>query len=190
MFFKMRSAYFVATLASVLTVAAVASAKYSVTAPKILMKAKGPVGVKIDGESNDLTFIEGETNFIFKTKLSKMDTKNPGRNEHMKTRFEASTFDEITLSVPKDKVDISNTPKDKEGNDVPRWVKGTLKFHGIEREKLVIGYTVKDKRVNAFFTFDVLKHNIPEKNLCFEPRTKSICAQKDVELKVEFTVKE
>ncbi len=71
MFFKMRTAYFVAAISSVLTVAAVASAKYAVDAPKIQVHAKGPAGMSIEGVSNTLKVDEDDKTVTFKTFLTR-----------------------------------------------------------------------------------------------------------------------
>jgi len=175
MFFKMRSAYFVAALSSLLTVAAVASAKYSVDAPKIEVHAKGPAGMSIDGVSHTLKVSEDDTTVKFTTFLNTIDTKNAKRNEHLQDRFEAKKHGSITLSVPKDKCSLTK------GGTVP----GTLTFHGISKA-VTVKYEVSGKHVKASFGFDVMNHGIKEEDLCFEPKTKSICAKNHVDISVEF----
>ena len=123
MFFKMRSAYFVAAISTVLTVAAVASAKYKAQDPKIQVHAKGPAGMSIDGVSNTLKIEQDDKFYKFKTYLNTIDTKN-------------------------------------------------------------------GKHVHATFGFDVTKHGVKEEDLCFEPKTKSICAKTRVDVEVDFDLKE
>jgi polyisoprenoid-binding protein YceI len=178
MFFKMRSAYFVAAISSVLTVAAVASAKYSVESPKIEVHAKGPAGMSIDGVSHTLKVSEDDTTVKFTTFLNTIDTKNSKRNEHLQDRFEGKKFGAISLSVPKDKVSLTK------GGSVP----GTLMFHGITKS-VTVKYEVSGKHVKASFGFDVKDHGIKEEDLCFEPKTKSICAKNHVDVSVEFDAK-
>src|SRR4051812_22632699 len=100
MLFKMRSAYFVAAISTVLTVAAVASAKYKAENPKIQVHAKGPAGMSIDGVSSTLKIEQDDKNYKFKTYLNTIDTKNSKRNDHMQDRLEAKKFGEIVLAVP------------------------------------------------------------------------------------------
>ena len=178
MFFKMRSAYFVAAISSVLTVAAVASAKYSADAPKIQVHAKGPAGMSIEGVSSTLKIDEDDKNVTFKTFLNTIDTKNAKRNEHMQDRFEASKFGAITLSLPKDKVDA------KKGGSVA----GSLLFHG-QTKPVTVKYDVSGKHIHASFGFDVTNHGVKEEDLCFEPKTKSICAKTHVDVEVDFDLK-
>jgi len=175
MFFKKRSAYFVAALSAALTVAAVASASYKVNAPKIQIHAKGPAGMSIDGVSTTLKIDEDDKNVTFKTFMNTIDTKNSKRNDHMQERFEGKKFGVITLSLPKDKVDA------KKGGSVD----GTLNFHG-QAKSVTVKYAVSDKHVHATFGFDVTKHGIKEEDLCFEPKTKSICAKTHVDVEVDF----
>jgi len=178
MFFKMRSAYFVAATSTVLTLAAVASAKYSVEAPKIEVHAKGPAGMSIDGVSHTLKVSEDDSTVKFTTFLNTIDTKNAKRNEHLQDRFEAKKFGAITLTVPKDKVSLSK------GGTVP----GTLSFHGISKA-VSVKYEVSGAHVKASFGFEVMNHGIKEEDLCFEPKTKSICAKNHVDVEVEFDAK-
>ncbi|HKO46905.1 MAG TPA: YceI family protein [Polyangiaceae bacterium] len=179
MFFKMRSAYFVAAISTVLTVAAVASAKYKAENAKIQVHAKGPAGMSIDGVSTTLKISKDDKNYKFKTFLNTIDTKNAKRNDHMQERLEAKKFGEIVLAVPLTLVDPNK------GATVP----GTLKFHGIEKD-VSVKYEVSGKHIHAEFGFDVKKHGIKEEDLCFEPKTKSICAKTHVDVEVDFDLKD
>jgi len=179
MFFKMRSAYFVAAISTVLTVAAVASAKYKAHDPKIQVHAKGPAGMSIDGVSNTLKIEQDDKFYKFKTYLNTIDTKNSKRNDHMQERLEAKKYGSIVLSVPASQVDAK-----KSGS-----FKGQLMFHG--KEKDVDGtYSVNGKHIHATFGFDVTKHGVKEEDLCFEPKTKSICAKTHVDVEVDFDLKD
>jgi hypothetical protein len=200
MFFKMRSACYAAAISTVLTVAAVASAKYAASAPKILVHAKGPAGMSIDGESKTLKIDENDNTVTFRTYLNTIDTKNGGRNTHMQQRLgkivkkdtdgkpkkdkdgkvEMQDHFEISLSVPKDKLDLT-----KGSGTVP----GTLSFHAVSKAVTVKYELSKDKHVKASFGFDVIQHGVKEEDLCFEPKTKSICAKARVEIEVEFDLK-
>lgn len=183
MFFKMRSAYSVAAISAILTVAAVASAKYKAESPKIQMHAKGPAGMSIDGTSSTLNISEDDTSVTFTTFLNTIDTKNSKRNDHMQKRLghaknkdgnDVEAF-AIKLSVPKDKVDT------KKGGTVS----GTLTFHN-QSKPVTVKYDVSGKHIHATFDFDVTKHGISEEDLCFEPKTKSICAKTNVGVEVDF----
>ncbi|HYP98383.1 MAG TPA: YceI family protein [Polyangiaceae bacterium] len=198
MLFKMRSAYLAAVISSVLTVAAVASAKYGASNAKIQVHAKGPAGMSIDGTSSTLKVDEDDKNVTFKTYLNTIDTKNSGRNGHMQQRLgripkkdsdgkpkknekgevEMEDHFEIRLTVPKDKLDPN-----KGGT-----VDGTLNFHDMSKP-VSVKYEIKDKHVSASFGIDVLKHGVKEEDLCFEPKTKSICAKAHVDIEVEFDLK-
>jgi polyisoprenoid-binding protein YceI len=179
MFFKMRSAYFAAAFASVLTVAAVASAKYKAQNPKIQVHAKGPAGMSIEGVSNTLKIDEDEKVVKFKTYLNTIDTKNSKRNDHMQNRFEGKKYGEIVLSVARTLVDP------KAGNTVD----GKLTFHGVEKD-VKVKYEVSGNHIHASFGFDVTKHGVKEEDLCFEPKTKSICAKTRVDVEVDFDLKD
>jgi len=200
MLFKMRSAYFAAALSTVLTVAAVASAKYSAQSPTVTVHAKGPAGMKIDGESKTLKIDEDDKNVVFRTYLNTIDTKNSGRNKHLQERLgkivkkgkdgkpevddkgQPVLVDhfEIKLTVPKDKIDIT-----KGGGTIP----GTLSFHAMSKAVTVTYKVGSDKKVHGEFGFDVMQHGIKEEDLCFEPKTKSICAKAHVDVEVDFTLK-
>jgi polyisoprenoid-binding protein YceI len=175
MFFKIRSIYATAALSAVLTVAAVASAKYKAGSPQIVFHAKGAGGLAIDGKSSKLMISEDDKTVTFKTFLNTMDTGIGKRNEHMQERFEADKFPDITLSVPKDKID------DKGGGSVP----GTLTLHGVSKP-VTVNYKVSDKHVKADFAFNVKNHGIDDKKLC----AFSVCARPDVTVEVNFDIKE
>jgi polyisoprenoid-binding protein YceI len=179
MFLKMRSAYFAAVISSVLTVAAVASAKYAAQNPKIQVHAKGPAGMSIEGVSSTLKIDEDDNNVRFKTFLNTIDTKNSKRNDHMQDRLEAKKHGTIVLSVAKSAIDA------KKGGSVP----GKLTFHGVEKD-VTVKYEVSGKHVHAGFGFDVTKHGVKEEDLCFEPKTKSICAKTHVDVEVDFDLKD
>jgi YceI-like protein len=192
MFFKMRSACYAVAISTVLTVAAVASAKYSAGSPKVQVHAKGPAGMSIDGESKTLKIDEDEKTVTFRTYLNTIDTKNGGRNAHMQQRLgkvskkdkdgkvELRDHFEISLSVAKDKLDLT-----RGGGTVP----GTLSFHAVSKSVMVKYELTKDKHVKASFGFDVTQHGVKEEDLCFEPKTKSICAKAHVDVDVEFDLK-
>src|SRR5450432_2876614 len=112
MFFKTRSAHSVAAISAILTVAAVASASYKAENPSVVIHAKGPLGLNIDGKSSKLVVEESEKSVSFKTFLNTIDTGNGMRNTHMQKRLghgfsadgkEIEMF-EIKLTLPKDKV--------------------------------------------------------------------------------------
>src|SRR5436305_30153 len=92
MFFKIRSIYVTAALSAVLTVAAVASAKYKAENSKIVFHAKGPGGLAIEGKSSTLKITEDDKSVTFKTYMNTLDTGIGKRNEHMLKRFKASDF--------------------------------------------------------------------------------------------------
>jgi len=175
MLFKMRSVYFAAVISSALTVAAVASAKYAAQNPKIQVHAKGPAGMSIEGVSNTLKIEEDDSNVKFRTFLNTIDTKNSKRNDHMQERLEAKKHGSIVLTVAKSAIDP------KKGATVP----GKLTFHGVEKD-VSVKYDVSGKHVHASFGFDVTKHGVKEEDLCFEPKTKSICAKTHVDVDVDF----
>jgi len=175
MFFKMRSAYFVAALSAVLSVAAVASAKYKAQDAKILVHAKGPAGMKIEGKSSKLVIDEDDKSVTFKTFLNTIDTDNGQRNKHMQERFEADKHPDIKLTVEKDKIDAAK------GGSVP----GTLTFHGVAK-KVNVKYDVKGKHVHAAFDFEVTNHGIDKEKLC----AFSVCAKSEVAVEVDFDLKD
>lgn len=176
MSFKIRSAYFAAAVSAALTVAAVASANYKLAAPHITMRAKGPLGLKIVGNSSKLDIAEDEKTVTFSTELTSIKTGNDTRDSHMKERFEAAKFNAITLTVPKDKIAKSGT------------IPGTLKFHGQSKPVKVV-YEVGDKHVKAHFDFNVNHHGVEEKKLCAIETTKTGCADPGVTIEVEFDLK-
>jgi polyisoprenoid-binding protein YceI len=193
MFFKMRSAYSVAAISAVLTVAAVASAAYKAENPSVVVHAKGPLGLNIDGKSSKLVVEESEKNVSFKTFLNTIDTGNGMRNTHMQKRLghgfnadgkEVEMFG-ITLSVPKDKVESK-----KSGT-----VTGTLNFHGVSKP-VKVDYSVDgSKHVSAKFEFNIFDHfpvtpkftaDDKEKLLC----NTGVCAKPEVKVEVSFDLKE
>jgi polyisoprenoid-binding protein YceI len=203
MFFKMRSAYSVAVLSAALTVAAVASANYKADSPEIVVKAKGPLGMNIDGKSKKLIIEESDSTITFKTFLNTIDTGNGMRNEHMQKRLgkvakrnaqgkverdeegkaKWQDFFEIKLSVPKDKIDPA-----KSGD-----VNGTLSFHQVSKP-VTVHYSVAGNRVSANFAFNVHEHfpvndaftkDDQDKLLC----NTGVCAKPEVKVEVSFNYK-
>jgi polyisoprenoid-binding protein YceI len=173
--FKIRSVYFTAAISAVLTVAAVASANYKAEKPQIIVHAKGAGGLSIEGKSSKLMINEDDKTVTFKTFLNTIDTGIGKRNEHMQERFQADKFPDITLSVPKDKIDP------KGGGTIA----GTLKFHGVEKP-VSVKYSIKDKQVDASFAFNVKNHGIEDKDIC----AFSVCARPDVTVDVHFGLKD
>jgi len=174
MFFKMRSAYSVAAICSVLTVATVASARYKCGKQEILVHAKGP-GMGIEGKSPKLIIEEGDKSVTFKTFLNTINTGNGMRNDHMQERFEAAKYPEIKLVVDKDKID------DKKGGTVP----AMLTFHGVTKP-VKVKYEVKGKRVNATFGINVTDYGIDKDKLC----AFHVCADSAVGIEVNFELQD
>jgi polyisoprenoid-binding protein YceI len=169
--------FFVATLSAVLSVAAVASAKYKAQNSKILVHAKGPAGMKIEGKSSNLVIDETDKTVTFKTFLNSIDTDNGQRNKHMQERFEADKHPDMTLTIDKDQID----EKDKKDAKV----KGTLKFHGVSKP-VNVTYSISGKHVHANFGLSVTNHNIDKDKLC----AFGVCAQSDVTVDVDFDLKD
>lgn len=202
MLFKLRSAYFAAVISSALTVAAVASAAYKADNPEIVVHAKGPLGMSIEGKSKKLIIEETDKAVVFKTFLNTIDTANSMRNEHMAKRlgkvakkdgegkFERKDGKpvwvdhfEIKLSVPKGQVDPA-----KGGT-----VDGTLTFHQVSKPTKVT-YTVDGNRVTAKFGFNVHDFFPPNEVFSKEDREKllcntGVCAKPEVTVDVKFNYK-
>jgi hypothetical protein len=193
MFFKMRSAYSVAAISTILTAAAVASASYKAENPSVVIHAKGPLGLNIEGKSTKLIVEESDKSVSFKTFLNTIDTGNGMRNSHMQKRlghgFNSEGKDieifEIKLSIPKDKVDS------KKGGSV----NGTLSFHGVSKP-VKVEYSIEgNKHVSAKFEFNVFDHfpvtpkfTAKDKDdlLC----NTGVCAKPEVKVDVSFDLKE
>lgn len=204
MLFKMRSAYSIAVLSAALTVAAVASAAYKADNAEVLVHAKGPLGLNIDGKSKKLIIEENDKTVTFKTFLNSIDTGNGMRNEHMQKRlgkvakrgkegkcerddkgnpvWDDKPHLEIKLSVPKDKIDT------KGGT-----VEGTLSFHRISRPQKVT-YSVAGNRVTASFEFNVHEFFTANEGFSKEDKDKllcntGVCAKPEVKVEVKFDYK-
>ncbi|HYQ43012.1 MAG TPA: YceI family protein [Polyangiaceae bacterium] len=176
MFFKMRSAYFVAAACSILTVTAVASAKYKLQNQQIQVKASGPGGMEINGKSSNLVLDESDTTLSFKGFLNAVNTGNSMRNGHLQERFDAKEdkFNAVVLTIPKDAIDEKVKSNAK--------VKGTLKFHN-QTKPVDVTYSVNEKKhVNASFSFNVTDHGIDPKKLCYL----GVCAKETVKIIVDF----
>ena len=193
MFFKMRSAYSVATISAILTAAAVASAAYKAENPSVVIHAKGPLGLNIDGKSSKLVVEEGDKTVSFKTFLNTIDTGNGMRNTHMQKRLghgfnadgkEVEMF-EIKLSIPKDKVDSK-----KSGS-----VTGNLSFHGVSKP-VKVEYSIDgSKHVSAKFEFNVFDHFPVTPKFSADDKDKllcntGVCAKPEVKVEVSFDLKE
>lgn len=187
---KMRSAYFAAALSAVLTVAAVASAKYQASNPQISVHAKGPLGLSIEGKSSKLVVDETDTTVTFKTFLNTIDTGNGMRNTHMVKRLGHKVNDdgseadvlEIKLSIPKDKIG--------KGGTVP----GTLNFHGMSKP-VTVNYKVDGKHVTANFEFNVHNHFQVNKHFTEDDKKNvlcntGVCAKPEVKVDVSFDLKD
>jgi len=175
MSFKIRSIYITAAISAVLTVAAVASAKYKAENSKIVFHAKGPGGLGIEGKSSVLKISEDDKAYTFKTYMNTLDTGIGKRNDHMQQRFKAADFPEIQLTVPKDQVDPKKSGK----------ASGLLKLHGQEK-KVNFTYSVDGKHVSAHFEFNIKEHGITDDDLC----EAHVCAKPDVKVDVEFDLKD
>jgi len=193
MFFKMRSAYSVAAISATLTVAAVASAAYKAENPSVVIHAKGPLGLNIEGKSSKLIVEETDKTVSFKTFLNTIDTGNGMRNTHMQKRLghgynskgdEVELFG-ITLSVPKDKVDSKKSGA----------VSGDLTFHGVTK-KVKVDYSIDgSKHVSAKFEFNVFDYFPVTPKFSAEDKDKllcntGVCAKPEVKVDVSFDLKE
>jgi len=172
---KIRSFVFTAAATAVLTVAAVAAAKYKVEKPSIVFHAHGPGGLKIDGKSSTLKVNEDDKSITFTTFMNTMDTGIGKRNDHMQKRFKAADYPDITLTVPKDKADP------KKSGTVP----GTLKFHG-QSKPVSVKYKVDGKHIEANFAFNIKDHGITDDDVC----ELGACAKPNVDVEVNFDVSE
>jgi polyisoprenoid-binding protein YceI len=175
MLFKIRSIYFTAAISAVLTVAAVASAKYKADNSKIVFHAKGPGGLAIEGKSSTLKITEDDKSYTFTTFMNTLDTGIGKRNEHMQERFKAAEHPSIVLTVAKDKVD----PK-KGGS-----FSGSLNFHGVQKP-VSVKYSVDGKHVSANFSFNIKDHGITDDDVC----EMHVCAKPDVKVDVDFDLKD
>lgn len=176
MLFKMRSAYFVAAACSILTVTAVASAKYKLQNQQIQVKAYGPGGMEINGKSSNLVLDESDKTLSFKGFLNAVNTGISKRNEHLQERFDAKEdkYNSVVVTIPKDAID------EKVKTDAT--VKGTLKFHD-QSKPVLVTYSVNEKKhVNASFSFKVTDHGIDAKKLCYM----GVCAKETVKVIVDF----
>ena len=180
MSFKLRSVYTTAIISGLMTVAAIASAaKYKADNAEILVHAKGPGGLSIDGVSKTLKIKDEDGKLTFVTFLNTIDTKNAKRNEHMQDRFEEKKHGVIKLKVDKSKVE------GKSGGTVD----GELTFHGTTKP-VKVNYKKDGAKVKADFKFKVTDYGITDEALCFEPKTKSICANPEVAIEVSFDAKD
>jgi polyisoprenoid-binding protein YceI len=175
MFFKMRSAYFVAAMSAVLTVAAVASAKYHAHNKAIVVHATGPAGMKIDGTSSSLVIDETDTTVTFKSMLNEFKTGIPMRDGHIAKNFETAKYPDLKLTIEKAKVEGKNAGT----------VKGDLAYHG-KSKPVDVTYKVTGKKVHAEFKFDVKDHGINDKHVCYL----GVCAQTGVAVVVDFDWKD
>jgi len=173
MSFKKRSVYFVAALSAVLSLAAVASAKYKAQNAEVKIHVEGPPGMSVDGASSNLVIDETDKTITFKTFLNSMDTKNKLRNKHMFERFDGATHKDVTLTVDKDKIKKGGT------------IDGTLKFHGVSRP-VKVHYAVKDKEVSANFEFLVTNHGVKEDAICYL----KVCVNPKVAVTAKFDLAE
>ena len=193
MFFKMRSAYSVAAISAVLTVAAAASAAYKAENSSVVIHAKGPLGLNIEGKSSKLVVEESDKSVTFKTFLNTIDTGNGMRNTHMQKRLghgfnskgdEVEMFG-ISLAVPKEKVDS------KKGGSVT----GDLTFHGVTK-KVKVDYSVDGgKHVSAKFEFNIFDHFPVTPKFTADDKDKllcntGVCAKPEVKVEVSFDLKE
>jgi polyisoprenoid-binding protein YceI len=174
MFFKMRSAYIVAAMSAVLTVAAVASAKYKAENKAIVVKAVGPASMKFDGKSSSLVIDETDTTVTFKSMLNEFKTGIDMRDGHIAKRFDTAKYPDVKLTIQK--ADVEGKPSGK--------VKGELAYHG-KKSSVDVNYKITDKHVHADFGFDITAHGITSEHLC----QFGVCAQGAVTVAVDFDLK-
>jgi hypothetical protein len=175
MFFKMRSAYFVAAMSTVLTVAAVASAKYGAHKSHIAFTATGPLGMGIEGTVEKLAVEEDDKTITFKTSIADVKTGIPQRDSHLKTIIKEHP---VKLVLSKDQLDS----KPKKGGTVT----GSLTLNN-KKKDVPVKYDIDGaKHVTATFDFDLTKHGVDKDALC----KLGVCAKPNGTVKVTFDLTE
>lgn len=176
MSFKIRSVYTAAILSAVMTVAAVASAKYSASDVKLTVFAHGPIGFDIKGESKKLDVTEDDKNVNFRAYFNAIDTKNSTRNEHMQKRVGKNQTD-VILSIAK---------SDIEKKKASGTVKGVLQLNKVKKDvSIAYTYDAATKKAHGSFAIDIVKDfGVDGEELC----NKGICAKPNVEITADLTL--
>jgi polyisoprenoid-binding protein YceI len=137
------------TLAIVATIG-VAHAKLSGSGGEVSFTATGPAGLKIVGNTSQLSVKEDGANVVVTVPLGAVDTGIALRNKHMKEKYlETDKYPNAELTVARASV--------KEGSGSAQ---GTMKIHGQSKP---VTFTYNAKKAGAGFAVDgTVKLNIKE----------------------------
>lgn len=170
-------------LAVVLVLAgpAVAAAALRVSgAPNVTFSATGPVGMRIDGSTRELSVVDDGTHLTVRVGLRNLSTGIDLRDRHMRDRYlQVQRYPQAELVVDRS---VLRIPTDA---PVTATVRGTFRLHGRERA-VRFRYEARRQgnaiRVTAHATIDMTQYGIEA------PTYMGVTVRPDVELTVRFAV--
>lgn len=167
-----------------LTLALAAHAKFVAAGDvEVKFQAKGPAGLKIDGEGTSLDAREEDGNVIFTASLENLKTGIGKRDEHLKEALGVNKgHKQARLTVPRSAVKLPEDNKTVEG-------KTTAKFflHGKERN-VPVEYKVKrtgsDYHVQGRTSINIEEYGIEK------PCYLGVCVDPNVRIRVKIKLRD
>jgi polyisoprenoid-binding protein YceI len=177
-----RSAQSIAVFAAV--IAAAGAADGSLSAPsnaKVAFTAVGPVGLKIEGKTNDLNVAEKDGNLVVDVPLANLTTGIALRDQHMKEKYlETGKFPSAALTVARAALKMPAVGASLQA-DVP----ATVTIHG-QTKPLTIHYAATGEA--GGFSVDGAFHVKMNEFGIAMPIYASVTVKPDVEVKASFKV--
>jgi len=144
--------------------------------------AKGPAGMKINGEGGDLTASEKGGKIKITVPVDNLKTGIGLRDRHLKKYLEAGTYKKATLVVERSALKFPGNDKTVRSKS-----KGEFTLHNVTKT-LSFEYkalrTGSDYHVQALATVDIRDYGIEV------PCYLGVCVDPDVKIKVKFKLRE
>jgi polyisoprenoid-binding protein YceI len=144
--------------------------------------AKGPAGMKINGEGGDLTASEKDGKVKITVPVDNLKTGSGLRDRHLKKYLEAGTYPQATLIVDRSSLKFPENDKTVRSKG-----KGDFTLHNVTK-KLSFEYkalrTGSDYHVQALATVDIRDYGIEV------PCYLGVCVDPDIKIKVKFKLRD
>ena len=166
-----------------MTLALVASARLkSIGAPEVEFRAVGPVGLKIDGHSPQLSASERDGKLTIVAPLTNLKTGISLRDRHLREHLDTAKYPDARLTVERSKLTMPADNKTVTGSAV-----GQFTMHGVtrpERFRYRALRTGSDYHVQGLTQLDIRDFSV--KVPCYL----GVCVRPTVKIKVKFKLRE
>ncbi len=163
-------------------VASAAGELKKIGAAQVQFFALGPAGMKINGETSDLTVKDADGKLTLITKMATFNTGIGMRDKHLNKYMETEKYPTVKLVVDKSKIKIPADQETSKGS-----MKGTLTLHGKTKD-VSFDYQAKrmgsDYLVQGKFGVDIVNYGVEQ------PCYLGVCMETAVKMKASFKLRE